>query len=405
MGLSEHKSTLKSITSTLAEALEISREDLQVESENSGGRTDAVVRFGKHVFVCEIRKAAGSAVVLSSALQLVKYAPTQGRTAIPLLIVPFMGDSGKRICAEHSVSWLDLSGNANISAKGLRLRIEGRPNQYKRPGRPSSVFAPKSSRIVRWLLAHPDIDEGQLSLRSFAASADVDPGLTSRILKRLVEAGYITRDTSKGSIRVLDRSRLLDDWQTSYDFQKHQIIEGHIAARSGEDLLFSIDAALQKEEINHAATGLGAAWLYTRFASFRTVTFYVDEIPANSFLDVLGFRQSQQGANIWFVVPNDEGVFHNCGTVENVMCVDPVQAYLDLQAHPERGTEMAPLLRKQIDIARRIRAYDSLEKILDDYKSEGISREHINFVKKAISPSEKDPNPSLPNWNGEEQYK
>jgi hypothetical protein len=67
-----------------------------------------------------------------------------------------MGDAGRRICNESGVSWLALSGNARIDAPGVHVRVEGNENRFKRRRRPSNPFAPKISRVARWLLLHPD---------------------------------------------------------------------------------------------------------------------------------------------------------------------------------------------------------------------------------------------------------
>lgn len=381
-----HDLTLKQLPEKLAQLMDVEPGDLKVQVTHSRRRVDAIVSYGNVTFVCELKMTSNSAVVLSAQNQLVAAIDDVGQGTVPLLVVPYMGPVGARLCTELGLSWFDLSGNANITAPGFKIRIEGKPNLYKKRGRPSSVFAPRSARIVRWLLVHPEtrFDRAQLSLRAFAKEAQVDPGLTSRILNRLEEDGYIARERSTGLIRVLERDRLLDDWRDHYDFKKHTLVQGHVATRSGEELLRSLGDGLEGTGIDHAATGLGAAWLYTRFATFRLVTYYVAEMPGDDMLDRLGFRETDRGANVWLVVPNDEGVLHNRGRGQDVYLVDPVQVYIDLDAHPERASEMAPLLRRQTDVARRIRAYDFLEDILDDYRGEGISREHIDFIRNAI---------------------
>jgi hypothetical protein len=85
----------------------------------------------------------------------------------------------------------------------------------------------------------------------------------------------------------------------------------------------------------------------TRFAGFRLVTFYLREQPPAALLDELSFREEERGANVWLVVPNDEGVFHGSSEREGIRCVHPVQVYLDLGAHPERASEAATELREQ----------------------------------------------------------
>ena len=399
VGRKSHKSTLKQLQKRLVQLLDVEPDDLKVEVTHPGGRVDAIVSCGKVIFVCELKMSANSAAVLGAHNMLKRAVDVIGRRAVPLLVVPFMGPVGERLCTELELSWFDLSGNANIKAPGLRIRIAGRPNLYKKRGRPSSVFAPMSSRIVRWLLVHPEtrFTNEHISMRAFARQAKVDPGLTSRVLKRLEEDGYITRERGTGEIHVIDRDRLLDDWRAYYDFGKHTVVEGHVATRSGEELLKKLGDGLGATGIDHAATGLGAAWLYTRFATFRVVTYYIAEMPDNEVLQNLGFRKTDRGANVWLVVPNDEGVLHNRGKGHGIYCADPLQVYLDLDAHPERAAEMAPLLRRQTEVARRIRAYEPLEKILDDYKGEGISMAHIDFIRSAIT-SDVIYEPDLPRW-------
>lgn len=62
----------------------------------------------------------------------------------------------------------------------------------------------------------------------------------------------------------------------------------------------------------------------------------------------LGFREEPRGANLWLVVPSDVGVFQGAAEQGGVRCVHPVQAYVDLKAHPERAAEAAEHLRAEL---------------------------------------------------------
>ena len=86
----------------------------------------------------------------------------------------------------------------------------------------------------------------------------------------------------------------------------------------------------------------------TGFAGFRLVTLYWKQALAPEDFDEIGFRDEEPGANVLFVVPNDEGVFDGASLHEQVRCVHPVQAYLDLKAQPERAAEAAQELRKRL---------------------------------------------------------
>lgn len=57
------------------------------------------------------------------------------------------------------------------------------------------------------------------------------------------------------------------------------------------------------------------------------------------------FVEGSRGANLWIVVPADDAVLVGARMVEGAPCVHPLQAYLDLKAHPERAAEAAARLR------------------------------------------------------------
>jgi hypothetical protein len=313
-----------------------------------GGVVDAVAQVGPHTFVIEWKRAGTAGPVAMAVEQVRRYAAILGGNTIPLVAVPYMGEVGRRRCEDAGVAWLDLSGNARIVAPGLRVLIEGKPNRFKRRGRPSSAFAPRSSRIARWLLMHPHTPVTQ---RELAQATGMDEGYTSRIVGKLEEEGLITRD-EKGAIRPRDPGTLLDVWREEYDFSKHYVLRGHVPARSGDELLRRLAEGLRKRDVDYAATALGAAWLLTRFAGFRIVTMYLREPSSAALLDALSFREDPRGANVWLVVPNDEGVFHGASEHDGVVCVHPVQVYVDLKDHPERSDEAAARLRAEL-LSRR----------------------------------------------------
>jgi len=303
-----------------------------------------------------MRPSSATAAVAAAIarLEIVKNNTPKSVELIPIVAVPYMGEVGKLLCEKAGVNWIDLSGNAHLVAPGLRIHIVGHANQYKQSGRPSDVFAPKSARITRYLLRHW---YSAFSLRKLAAKTGMDPGFTSRIVRTLESQGFVLRaeakDVSRGGdlIGARDPGLLLDAWRARYDFFRHHVIQGHVAARTGEDLLREVAGKLDKlasRGIEYAATGLGAAWLRTHFAGFRLATFYLREAPADELLQELGFREDPKGANLWLAVSNDDGVFEGAEAVEGVQCVHPIQLYVDLKDQPERSAEAAENLRSSL---------------------------------------------------------
>jgi len=305
---------------------------------------DAWLSAGPVPFLLAWSSSSAPGKLLAAIHRLKRTAMEAGGGAIPLVAVPYMGQMGKRLCEESQVAWVDLSGNARIEAPGLKILVSGRPNLFKQRGRPSSPFAPKSSRIARWLLMHPG---ERFTQRKLARATGMDEGFTSRIVTRLEQDRLVARD-ERGSVFVPEPNLLLDAWVEDYDFSKHGILRGHVPVRSSEELLQRLDEALGSNSVEHAATGLAAAWQMTRFAAFRIVAIYLADEPSPFLIENLAFREEERGANVWLVVPKDEGVFHGSGIYRGIRCVHPVQVYLDLKSHPERAAEVAEHLRKEL---------------------------------------------------------
>ena len=323
--------------------LEAPREMARENSKGKRPRPDVLIRVGSHAFAVEWKRSGSLGQVTYAADRARHAAKGFGESAIPLVAVPYMGEEGRSLCARLNVAWLDLSGNAHIVGPGLRIQITGEPNAFPRKGRPETAFSPKASRVARWLLIRPKLNMTQ---REIAFATGLDEGHTSRVVRKLIDEGLVLRE-GKG-VRASDPDLLLEAWYGQYQFEKHTIIRGHVAARTGIELVRKVSQTLGERQVSYAVTGLSAAWLLTHQAGFRLGTIYLSEVPSPSLFDDLFFREESRGANTWLVIPNDQGVFQGSREREGVQCVHPVQAYLDLKGQPERAPEAATELRAQL---------------------------------------------------------
>ena len=305
---------------------------------------DAVVYASTHTFLLEYKRS-GSIAPVRLATQHLKQAIRRESicSLIPLIAVPYMGEMGREYCEASGVSWLDLSGNAGIFAPGLHIRERGHRNRFRSPGRVVSAFGPRGSRVARWLLINPNKVFLQ---REIAFHTGLDRGYVSRVVRRLLDSGLVSR--RRNGIYVRDPDLLLDSWLEESRFDRNDILRGHIPALSGGRLARQVAGTLNDMDVRYAMTGLAAAWFYTGYASFRLLTVYLDDFPSDELLETIGFRDESRGANTWLVTPNDIGVFEGFGFVDGARCVHPVQAYLDLKEHPERSIEAAEELRSSL---------------------------------------------------------
>ena len=337
---------VEEISRRLAELLAVPASRVSVKLEpfvpgDENNRADLLVSAGNFNFAVEW-KASGQASAVAMAIRSIRrFVEKSRKKFIPLVAAPFIGEVGQKMCEEAQICWLDLSGNAHLAGPGLRVNIEGKPNQFKRPGRPRSVFAPKSARIARWLLMKSD---HAFSQRELAKASGLDEGFTSRIVRQLEEQRLVARDAA-GAVKVAEYDAMLDAWRETYDFSKHHIVRGHIAARSSDEILNRVSEQLKRGKLVYAVTGLAGAWLCSGFAGFRLVVVYVAELPGKEACLDMGFHETERGENVWLVQPNDAGVFHGSAEREGISCAHPVQVYLDLKDHPERSAEAAKQLR------------------------------------------------------------
>lgn len=301
---------------------------------------DLVLTAGPREFRVAMRANAQYATVHRAIgqLQLV----VRGSAATPLLGVPYMPPASAELCRREGISWFDLSGNADIHAPGVLIEFRGHPNRYRRPGRPASVFAPKSSRIARALLIEPG---RHLRQQDVAEETGLDAGYVSRIVQRLVAARFVAR-AQNGALKVIAPRALLDGWRAENPFAREQVERFHVASRGGEEALRKVAAGLRRASATHAFTGLAAAWTLAPFAMFRVVTVYVDGPVTDELAASVGARRVDSGANLWVVAPRDAGVFHRARVVHDVRSVHAVQAYVDLAGHAERANEAADHLRR-----------------------------------------------------------
>lgn len=350
MNIVREKEALQKVATLIKEWTAIESEKIDLDPAKKGLEIDLIQKNGDWVFAVEYRGSGATQFVAGAIEKLNKNIEKIGGNAIPVVAVPFMGDAGRQLCEEKKVSWLDLSGNADITAPGLRIHVEGKPNKFKSAGRPKDIFAPKSSRITRHLLIEP---ERFITQRELTNETDLDEGLVSRVVREMEKSRFLERDLLAGGVRPKDPNILLDAWHEKYSFLKHHIIKGFVAERTSSLAVKNLVEAIKTDNLSYALTGLSAAWLLSGFAAYRTSTVYLSEEPSDELLKKMSFAKGEKGSNVWLVVPNDEGVFDGAAFRDGVRCVHPVQIYLDLKAHPERAKEAAQRLREEFLIWER----------------------------------------------------
>lgn len=304
---------------------------------------DLTAEVGEFRFLIEFKDLADLKSINRGATQLEECCDAGGFERCPLLVVPFMTEHGRSRCKERSMSWMDLSGNADISASGIRVLVLGQPNRYVTRGRPSSPFARKSSSIAKLLLR----SSRGLSQAEIARETGLGDGYVSRIVSRLQQEGYVDIDDGR-KVRARDRGLLLDGIRERYEFAPQVVRRGNIELRGNKAQVVEISRRLQGVAPQYAVTGMAAACMRDAKCGFSTFALYLPHLPTMRVLEALEFSESATLSNAFIALPRDEGLFHALEVRQGVHCVDLLQNYLDLDDRVPSEAGAARMIRERI---------------------------------------------------------
>lgn len=309
-----------------------------------GAHWNDLVSCQGHEFAINYKSKSDTASVSAAVTQINKSKSSLPAGFVPLLVVDYMGETGKRICSDARLDWIDLAGNARIVRPPyLRIIVQGQKRLSMPRGRKSNVFAPKSSRVAHWFLMHA---QGVFNHQEIAEATGVDKGHLSRILKRLEELKLIER--LENGFQLKKPRVLLEAWKEAFEFPYKNLLKGVIPSRSGEETVRTISEKLNAEKTNYVFGGLSAAWFLDGFADFRLATCYVKGGVPPAVLDDLGFVETDRGANVWFIQEPDEVALMGSKKIDGVVVASPFYTYIDLSVHPERSSEAAEHLSEHV---------------------------------------------------------
>lgn len=258
------------------------------------------------------------------------------------LIAPSLSDVLVTHCRERAINCADLNGRLWVNAGGIfidRQPSEGRQYRSKLP--PPDLFQPKSSRLVRALLAH---SERRWTVQELTERTGLSQALVYRLVSHLEREAVLVREGQK--IRLNQFDALLDQWVRKDDWRKRTTVRQ-----------YSVLTADLEEVAGRLAKAFpsGGQLAFTQWfaANFRhpyttppVVSAYVSNWLDEATEKELRARRVVDGGTLWLIVPKDDGVFRETQKVGEYVLVCDVQIYLDLLQVGLRGPDQAQALRE-----------------------------------------------------------
>ncbi len=261
----------------------------------------------------------------------------------PLLIAPELIPRILDFCRQKSLAALDLNGRVYLRIEGVlvdRRSLPGRNFRFELE--PRNVFVGKSARIIRSLLT----DRNRIWKQSeLVDRAKASSGLVSRIVQHLISQGFIEKQSPR-EFRLRDPLGLIEAWVKADDFNRRITVARYTAFGSNPlEIAQQLKSWAAAQSVSIAFTQWIGGWLRHPYTEPVITSAYVDRLPETASLEQFGFRRVTDAGKVWFFVPDDEGVFLETHTIQDLPLVSDAQIYLDLQNTGLRGPEQADALR------------------------------------------------------------
>lgn len=326
--------------------LEVVEEQIRLERHD----VDAIIRMPHQgvKLAVEVKRWAQQAN-LGALAELIKRLPIPG-----ILVADYINPNMARRLKTMDVQFIDAAGNAYLNQPPIYVHITGNKQpdtQLIFKEEVNRAFDTTGLKVVYGFLCNTQLVDA--TYREIAERTDVALGTIGRVLKGLVEAGYIV-DRGKGKERrLINKSKLLDRWVEAYPEKLRP------KQRVGEFVADDPNwwKQIHPEKFGAYWGGEIAAAKYTDYLKPQTVILYIPEHTGKKLLAKARLRKLKEGEvgipNIIrvyrpFWPAGDEDRYHSNKGVEIPGVVNPILAYADLIATGDsRNLETARMIYEQ----------------------------------------------------------
>ena len=331
------KRARNSITSVLSDVTFLELKDFKTNVRINNKEVDFVLSTiisGKPAkFIVEVKSQGEPRLVRMAIAQLKEYL-NGFKDSYGILVAPYLSDASRQICKEAGMGCVDLAGNAFLSFKNVFIDRSGRPNPFAVTRLSKSVFSPKSSRILRVLLADPS---KKWYVEDLSKEADISIGLTSRVKQALLSEEWIKEENK--SFYLVKPEEVLNQWVNNYSYEKNSGFSFY-SGLSEDQIETAIKQECEKRKYRYGLSLFSGARKVAPFVRFMRFFSYIDDNIEN-LAKALQMKKVETGANVTLLQPYDEGVFYGLQNINGINVVSDIQLYLDLKSYKGRGEEAA----------------------------------------------------------------
>jgi len=323
-------------------ALSIKR--IRREPRRDAPRPDIVLTLktpdGERVVLVEVKVSGQPRIVRGAVNQLLRY-QSKAPDACGVLVAPYISPRSAQICIENGIGYVDLAGNCRLSFSSVYVQRDGKPNPIPQRRELRSLYAPRTTRVLRVLLQDP---KKPWRLQALAQKAEVSLGQVYNAKKLLADREWIRSEVD--GFRLVEPGALLREWSQNYTYRKNATRDFY-SLDAPPAIEGKLAAACRDAAVPYAFTGFSAAARLAPMVRYQRVMAYISGDPT-PVVAALSLKEVPSGANVTLLSPYDDGVFYGAAEVNGLRIASPVQVYLDLIGYRGRGEEAATFLLEQV---------------------------------------------------------
>lgn len=250
-----------------------------------------------------------------------------------LFVARYLSPSTRKAIGEKSASYIDATGNADISLDepALLIKTQGLDRDpFRGPARrTSSLKGRPAARVTRALIDY----KPPWKMRDLEQVADTSLASISRTIDFLDREALVTRN-ERGSIEDVDWEDLIRRWAEDYDLVAKRRRVGRFLAPRG---LRAVVEELVDTDIAYAASGSLAAQKWAPYAEAVAGLVYVNDV--DEIKREVGLVDATNRADVIVIEPEDDLPFLGVQEMDGLNVVAPSQACVDLLVGPGRNPE------------------------------------------------------------------
>ena len=295
---------------------------------------------GNQMVLVDVKGSGQPRIVRDAVNQLLRYqSETSG--AYGVLVAPYISPQSARLCVENGIGYVDLAGNCRLSFGSVYVERDGKPNPAPQRRELRSLYAPRTTRVLRVLLQDP---KKSWRLQPLAQEAGVSLGQAYNVKKLLADREWIRYEAD--GFRLAAPRALLQEWSQHYTYRKN-VTRDFYSLDALPEVEWRLAAACRDAAVPYAFTGFSAAARLAPTVRYQRVMAYISGDPA-PITTILGLKEVPSGANVTLLSPHDDGVLYGATEVDGLRIASPVQVYLDLIGYRGRGEEAAAFVLEQV---------------------------------------------------------